>query len=255
MSRLAAICAAVIFLGVPVVVMLLPATLAKRAVDQLEGVDAIRFNGTLWHGQSLLILQNGPTANLRWQLQDLTHAKSTELFGLQPKFDWTLQNSDFEITGTIGLRRTSAEVKIAGDINSSALAPLLNRFDIFLSGDFTLAPGTVLAPYRTASLQQVTLVEPVDLLWSGGQVSYILSGQFNQVDLPSLQAKVTQTTDQTLIATVQTVTAEKLLDIVLRTNGVVVIRLNRRFLDLLAYPWPGEQDPEDIVIEVERRIL
>lgn len=255
MSRLAAIFAAVIFLGVPIVVMLLPATLAKRAVDQLQGMDAIRFSGTLWHGQSLLILNNGPTANLRWQLQDLTHPTSAELFGLQPQFGWALQNPDFDITGTIGLRRSTAEVQIAGAINSRAVAPLLERFDIFLSGDFTLAPGKVLAPYRAASLQQLTLVEPFDLTWGGGQVSYILSGQFSQVDLPSLQAKITQTADQTLMATVQTVTTKKLLDIVLRTNGVVVIRLNRRFLDLLAYPWPGEQSPDDIVIEVERQIL
>ena len=47
----------------------------------------------------------------------------------------------------------------------------------------------------------------------------------------------------------------KLLDLALNQDGIIRVRLNRRFIDLLAFPWPGEQDPNDVIIEVERPIL
>lgn len=246
----------ILFVTIAVSLLFLPASLAKYFVNQTPGLDAIRFGGTIWNGQTTLIISNGPTAKISWRLQQLTHSQSTELFGLQPTFTWALNNADLDVQGTLELRRTTAHLRARGNISSNALAPLLNRFDIFLSGNFSLAQTLVTAPYRTESLSQISLVNPITLTWSGGQISYILGSQYNQIELPSLIARVDSGPNQALLADIsQASNSAKLLDLDLSLDGMIRIRLNRRFIDLLAYPWPGEQNPNDIVIEVERPIL
>ena len=143
-----------------------------------------------------------------------------------------------------------------GKIDSNALTPILNRFDIFLSGHFFLAPTQVTAPYSAQSLEKVSLINPTTLAWSGGQISYILTGQHNQIELPRLVAHVHKQSDQTVIANINDGSNNaKLLELALNQDGIIRVRLNRRFIDLLSFPWPGEQDPNDVIIEVERTIL
>jgi hypothetical protein len=87
----------------------------------------------------------------------------------------------------VGLGPTTIALQTEGAIDSAAVAALLNQFDIFLSGEFTLAPSLVRLPYNARSIAKIDLARPIELNWSGGQVSYILANQFNQVTLPSLQ--------------------------------------------------------------------
>jgi hypothetical protein len=47
----------------------------------------------------------------------------------------------------------------------------------------------------------------------------------------------------------------QLLDLTLRTDGWVHIRLRRRFFDLMNQPWPSDQAADEIVMEIERQIL
>ena len=252
----AAVVTLVLFIGAASAALFLPANLAQFAVKQMPGIDAIRFGGTIWHGQTTLIVDSGQTAKLSWRLAQLTNPQSDEIFGLQPSFLWTLGNADLDLKGTLDLHRSTANLLAEGKIDSSVLTPILNRFDIFLSGHFLLAPTHVTAPYGARSLEEVSLINPTTLTWSGGQISYILTGQYNQIELPRLVAHVDKQSDQTVIANINDGSNNaKLLDLALNRAGMIRVRLNRRFIDLLAFPWPGEQDPNDVIIEVERPIL
>lgn len=256
MKRFVVVAALVLLVGTLTGVFFLPAKLGQYAIDQVQEVDAIRYGGTVWNGRATLITQTGPTADLSWQLQGLTDPQNSDFLHLRPTFAWTLNNPDIALEGTLELQESAVQLYAAGDISSNALAPMLNRFDIFISGAFTLQPMSISSRYQPQSMDEVTLLGPLELLWSGGQVSYILADQYHQIELPSLKAELARESDQTFSAKVtSTANAAKLLDLALSVDGMVHVRLNRRFIDFLAYPWPGEQHPDDIVIEVERRIF
>ena len=256
MKRFATISALVLLLGAPVAIVTLPASLLKHAVARLPGVDAIRYNGSVWNGQATLIIRGGPTGELQWHLSKLRDRASPAPFNLQPTFNWSFDNAEIKVEGSVGLGPASAVLQTGGAIDSAAIAALLNQFDIFLSGDFTIAPSSVSVPYNAQSLSQIRFARPVELKWSGGQVSYILSNRFNQVALPSLQGHLIVDTKGGATATITPQSSKtEYLDLTLRNNGWVHIRLRRRFFDLVARPWPGNQAADEIVMEIERQVL
>lgn len=255
MKRKIAISVLTLLIGIPTCIVLLPASLGQHAVDRIQGLNAIRFDGTIWDGSTTLIIQNGPTGELKWRLQDLRNEQSDAPLQLQPTFYWSFNNADIDLRGQLNLGSRDASLQAEGNLSSAALAPLLDRYDIFLSGDFVLKPSQLNVAYNTKSLHELTLPAPLEVIWSGGQISYILSDQYSQVELPSLRARVSQEKTKELTATVTPkLNDQELFNLALRTDGFVHIKLYRRFIDLLAYPWPGEQAPDDVVIEVERRL-
>ena len=256
MRRFATITALVLLVGLPMTIATLPASLLKHAVARLPGVDAIRYNGSVWNGQTTLIIRGGPTGVLQWHLSQLRDPTSTAPFNLQPTFNWSFANAEIKVEGSVGLGPASAILQTEGAIDSAAVAPLLNQFDIFLSGNFTLAPSAVSVPYNAQSLTQIKLARPIEFTWSGGQVSYILSDRFNQVALPSLRGRLSVSTTGDARATITPQSSQtEYLDLTLRNNGWVHIRLRRQFFDLVAQPWPGDQAADAIVMEIERQIL
>lgn len=256
MRRFATITALVLLVGLPMTIATLPASLLKHAVAQLPGVDTIRYDGSVWNGQTTLIIRGGPTGQLQWHLSQLRDPASPAPFNLQPTFNWSFANAEIKVAGSVGLGPASAVLQTEGAIDSAAVAPLLNQFDIFLSGNFTLAPSAVSVPYNAQSLTQLKLARPIELTWSGGQVSYILSDRFNQVALPSLRGRLSVSTTGDARATITPQSDQtEYLDLTLRTNGWVHIRLRRQFFDLVAQPWPGNQAADEIVMEIERQVL
>jgi len=255
-KRFALITALVLLVGLPLGIASLPASLAKYAVARSPAVDAIRYGGSIWNGRATIIIRGGPTGELQWRLSQIRDDESTASFNLQPTFDWSFTNAEIQLTGHIGLGQSAATLRTEGVINSAAIAPVLNPFDIFLSGDFRLSPTVARAPYNTNSFTQVDLPNPLELIWSGGQVSYILANQFNQIALPSLQARLMTEQNLGATATISPISSPaQLLDLTLRNDGWVHIRLRRRFFDLMEQPWPSDQAADEIVMEIERQIL
>ena len=256
MRRFALITALVLLVGLPLGIASLPASLAKYAVARSPAVDAIRYGGSIWNGRATIIIRGGPTGELQWHLSQLRDDESTAPLNLQPTFDWSFTNTEIQLAGRIGLGQSAATLRTEGIINSAAIASVLNPFDIFLSGDFRLSPSLVRAPYNTNSLAQLDLADPLELTWSGGQVSYILANQFNQIALPGLQARLMTKQNLSATATISPISSPtQLLDLTLRTDGWVHIRLRRRFFDLMDQPWPSNQAADEIVMEIERQIL
>ena len=256
MKRFATISVLVLLLGAPIAIATLPASLLKHAVARLPGVDAIRYNGSVWNGQTTLIIRGGPTGELHWHLSKLRDPASPAPFNLQPTFNWSFSNAEIKVKGSVGLGSASAVLQTEGAIDSAAIATLLSQFDIFISGNFTLPPCAVRVPYNTQSLTQIKLAHPIELVWSGGQVSYILSNRFNQVALPSLQGRLSLDTNGDARTTITPQSEQtEYLDLTLRNNGWVHIRLRRRFFDLVDQPWPGNQAADEVVMEIERQVL
>ena len=256
MRRFVIIAALALLIGLPTAIAFLPASLANHALAQLSGVDAIRYDGSIWNGRTTLIFQGGPTGRFQWHLSQLRDPASNAPLNIQPTVDWSFTNAEIQLEGAVGLGPTTIALQTEGAIDSAAVAALLNQFDIFLSGEFTLAPSLVRLPYNARSIAKIDLARPIELNWSGGQVSYILANQFNQVTLPSLQGHLVADPNRGVTATITRQSSKtELLDLTLRTDGWAHIRLRRRFFDLVQQPWFGDQDADEIVMEVERQIL
>ena len=113
MKRFATISVLVLLLGAPIAIATLPASLLKHAVARLPGVDAIRYNGSVWNGQTTLIIRGGPTGELHWHLSKLRDPASPALFNLQPTFNWSFANAEIKVEGSVGLGSASAVLQLS----------------------------------------------------------------------------------------------------------------------------------------------
>jgi hypothetical protein len=127
----------------------------------------------------------------------------------------------------------------------------LQRYDIFLPGTFTLNEMTVLWQPPAARLEK-----PSSLIWSGGDLRYILANRHYRAVMPPLLAKVDTNAQGELEARVVADDQDEALLMSLRwkNSGHLYIGVTRRMLRLANYPWSGSEPDSTLIFEVERRL-
>ena len=118
-----------------------------------------------------------------------------------------------------------------------------------------MAPLTADIKYATRSIEDINLDRPYEIDWSGGQISYILAQQFFQVELPPLTAQGTFENGKAATVISRVDNKKRLLELSLGENGISNIRVFRRLLEITNTPWIGDQELDDVVIEIERQIF
>ena len=229
------------------VVAFFPASSLKYLSREINGFDLIGTEGTVWHGKTRFLVRDEIPGSFQWNFDGLEK--------WWPRFNWTLNGSGYELRGVNVFLLKHTQLSIQGEASSDSIQQLLSRFDIFLSGVFKLAPLTLDIKYKTRSIEDINLDGPYEIDWSGGQISYILAQQFFQVELPPLTAQ--GTFGNGLAASVISRMDDKktLLELSLKKDGISNIRVFRRLLDLTNTPWIGNQELDDVVIEIERKIF
>ena len=142
-------------------------------------------------------------------------------------------------------------IEAEGFVADTAVNPRLKNYDIEISGDFDIEPTNVQVD-SNGNLNDLD----GKLNWQGGLVRYILSGLLNEVVLPPLTATFRTSsagipeayiTEQGSDAT--------LIQAALDENGFVKVGMTKRFTTLLRNPWPGNDPPEKIILEVEEKLF
>ena len=235
------------FLLMMMVVAFFPASSLKYLSREINGFDLIGTEGTVWNGKTRFLIRDEISGSFQWNFDGLEK--------WWPRFTWKLNGSGYELRGVNVFLLKHTRLSIQGEASSDSIQQLLSRFDIFLSGVFKLAPLTADIKYAIRSIEDIDLNRPYEIDWSGGQVSYILAQQFFQVELPPLTAQGTfgKGKASTVISRVDN--NKKLLDLSLETNGITNIRVFRRLLEVTNTPWIGDQELDDVVIEIERKIF
>ncbi len=240
-----------IFLATLLLIMMViaffPASSFKYLSREINGFDLIGTEGTVWNGKTRFLIRDEISGSFQWNFDGLEK--------WWPRFSWRLNGSGYELRGSNTFLSKQTRLSIQGEATSDSIQQLLSPFDIFLSGVFKLAPLTADIKYATRSLKDINLDKPFEIGWSGGQISYILAQQFFQVELPALnaQGKFGNGKAATIISRVDN--KKRLLELSLEENGISNIKVYRRLLEVTNTPWIGDQDLDDVVIEIERKIF
>ena len=235
------------FLLMMMVVAFFPASSLKYLSREINGFDLIGTEGTVWNGKTRFLVRDEISGSFQWDFDGLEK--------WWPRFSWTLNGSGYELRGSNVFLLKHTRLSIQGEASSDSIQQLLSRFDIFLSGVFKLAPLTADIGYAIRSIKDINLDRPYEIDWSGGQISYILAQQFFQVELPPLTAQGTFGNGLAASVISRMDDKKRLLELSLKKDGISNIRVLRRLLELTNTPWIGNQELDDVVIEIERKIF
>lgn len=204
--------------------------------------------GTVWSGASLLKVQPVGTAarslRLTWnvQLPSLDQAAWPVKWRLESRKSWL--EGEAALLGT-----NTAEIQVGqGQIVLSEFA------DIARQNGLTL-PGTISVDDLEFQVEDQQLVRAQGRgRWGGGTVAWQMGNQSGEAQLPPFIAELQEQAGGVALD-IRTETArEKLVDLSLSPAGTVSLAVRRRLLQLSDMQ-SGNEAPDDVVIEVQHRVL
>lgn len=231
----------------------LPAGLIRFFIDEQQ-LAVVAPQGTLWNGSATLVSDLGLQGRSHWQ---------TSLFQsgtLQPglALHITHDSSDLRALAQIGF--SSTKVTLSGTIAASSLRPLLERYDLFLTGQFKLSESV-----WNLQSDGFQLEDPTTLEWNGGPIRYILANTLYTATMPPLEARISNEEDGQLDAAVffaegtsvefnRTESEPPLLLLRLALGGSIYVGVSRGMLGLANFPWQGDEADGTLIFEIERSL-
>lgn len=223
-------------------VVLMPASVARLAVNRVDGLAMRAVGGTLWDGQANLAYRGEGMGTLEWTFVPLG------VLDGEVRLRWRLKDADVDLSGIAAQGFDRALLNASGHVGAKVVNRVLGRYDIVIDGDFE---ATDLAVVSDGSARASGVIA-----WSGGRTFYRLSGQNYDTALPAMVAEVrTVDGEHTLDATLADSSAAPLIQARLKPSGWIEIGLTRRFAALAGKPWPIPGDDDTVVLTVEEQLF
>ncbi|MBV26930.1 MAG: hypothetical protein CMQ13_02570 [Gammaproteobacteria bacterium] len=230
-------------LGVLWLMANLPANLLRQFIDS-DQLTLVAPQGSLWHGSGRLVSNLGLQAQVQWQ---------TMFWPLGLNLHLTDKDSDIHgrLKPTLSNHLGGYRLTLEGQLGATTLAPLLQRYNLFVPGTFRLNNTEMLMQQN-----QLRLSQPSSLQWSGGAVRYILANRQYQAAMPPLRATLVNTDQGHLEAKIYGREANSAPLLILRAaqNGNVYFAVSRGMLGLANYPWSGNEAADELIFEVQRSL-
>ena len=234
-------------LGVLWLVANLPANLLRQFIES-DQLTLVAPQGSLWHGSGTLVSNLGLQAQVQWQ---------TMFWPLGLNLHLTDKDSDIRgrlklALGTLLSNHLGGyRLTLEGQLGATTLAPLLQRYDLFVPGTFRLNNTEMLMQQN-----QLRLSQPSSLQWSGGTVRYILANRQYLAAMPPLRATLVNNDQGHLEAKIYSREAKSVPLLILRAaqNGNVYFAVSRGMLDLANYPWSGNEAADELIFEIQRSL-
>ena len=228
-----------------VAIALAPARLIARGLEGVEDVELLETRGTVWQGDSRLLVQGRDMGALSWRFD------ASSLLRLTPGHLWALQHPAGPLDGHASVDLAQAHVIVRGTLGAEAVNPWLQPYDISLTGNFTLTDVSIDLDHDSGRVRRVA--GSVD--WQGGRVGYTLGGLLKSTSLPPLQALL-HTPETIPMATVRaTGETTPLMIAQLGDSGFVKVGITKLLTDMLGNPWAGNAADDAIVLEVEEQFF
>ena len=223
-----------------------PAGIVDRLVSQSDTAELTHSRGSLWRGQADLLVEDNHLGQVNWDFN------VGSLFRLQPTYQWTLTQTNWQLAGLAGASFREAEINVSGDVDAQAVNQWLAPYDITTSGTFSILPTQILLPHNTP----LPSAFAGQINWTGGLVRYTLSGQLSEATLPPLVAYLDMNETNEPQATVFAENDQTPLMIAtLGANGFAKVGISKRLTQLLNNPWPGTDPDHHIVVQVEEKVF
>tara|TARA_B100001093_G_scaffold460652_1_gene474627 strand:+ start:351 stop:1088 length:738 start_codon:yes stop_codon:yes gene_type:complete len=230
-------------LGVLWLMANLPANLLRQFIDS-DQLTLVAPQGSLWHGSGRLVSNLGLQAQVQWQ---------TMFWPLGLNLHLTDKDSDIHgrLKPTLSNHLGGYRLTLEGQLGATTLAPLLQRYNLFVPGTFRLNNTEMLMQQN-----QLRLSQPSSLQWSGGAVRYILANRQYQAAMPPLRATLVNNDQGHLEAKIYGREANSAPLLILRAaqNGNVYFAVSRGMLGLANYPWSGNEAADELIFEVQRSL-
>jgi len=217
-----------------------PAGLLRSAVEATGRATLLDTTGTLWSGSGQLLVERQPLGSVTWDLQPVT------LLTGRVRYHVILNGPDHRLEGDAEVAPDDASLTLTGTVDAAAVNPWLAPYNIDLSGVFTLA-GAMLGlsdgvPNRADG----------EISWTGGPVTYRLSGAVSTGNLPEMTALLGPGPEAVVLPSGgQT----PLLQMSLQKNGFAKVGVTKLLTKLLNSPWPGSDPDHAVVLEVEEQVF
>ncbi len=228
----------VVFLGFAV--FFAPAGMLRSWVP--PDITLVNPGGTLWQGHAQLIVRGRPLGELQWRI------KPAAVFNAALRYDLELRTAHDNLAGTIEVLPLvdTTRVALSGRLSAAVINEWLSPYQISLSGSFRLDNVELTFTGRTPSAANGTIT------WSGGPVTYVLSGKTSTGNLPEMLAYLGDI-PQAVIFEVGGQTP--LMRAELLANGYAKIGITKYLTRLLNAPWPGGDPDHAVVLEVEEQVF
>jgi len=217
-----------------------PAGILRTALDSTGRATLLDVSGTLWNGAGELLIERQPWGSVSWDLQPVT------LLQGRLRYHVGLSGADHQLEGDVDLMPGGSRLNLSGDVGAGAVNPWLRPYDITLSGTFTLSNATLTLDGRVPSGADG------EITWTGGPVTYRLSGTTSTGNLPEMTALLGPGPEAVVFPTGgQT----PLLQMSLEENGFAKVGVTKLLTKLLNSPWPGADPDHAVVLEVEEQVF
>jgi hypothetical protein len=217
-----------------------PAGLVGRLLPDAAPVRLLEASGTLWSGDADLLVQSRPVGRLIWSFKPVT------LFRGRIGYDLSLAGEQIRLDGQAATGTGNAEAALAGSVGGDFVSTWLAPYDIELQGEFELMDTQMHLTDRRLNEVAGTIT------WTGGDVTYVLSGRRYRTTLPPMRAELGPGPEAVAFAEGD---ATPLLHAELTPDGFAKIGVTKYFTKLAGNPWPGGDPDHAVVLEVEEQVF
>lgn len=207
------------------------------------GVRVEKVQGTIWQGKALINYRS-IVSILSWE------AQGAGLLGLQLPIDLKVVSQAGTLKSTLAIRPASINALIRdAEIQLSALNPVLKQNKLSLD-------GVLLVKDLELQLDNLRPVKAEGMAsWSGGDIAYPAGREVHQRNLPAFRANI-ETREGLIHLSIRD--AQASFDVIgasLDEQGVGMMSITRRLLDLSREPWPQNSREQDVVFKVKKELF
>jgi len=221
-----------------------PASLVRLALRDAPQVTLAGPTGTLWRGSGDLGMAGTQLGRVTWSF-----APSALLNG-DVGFDVSVTGEHIELGGRTTASFRTGHASLDGTLDTALLNDVFSRYDMRIPGRIAVEHLDLTAAYG-ARLPDVR----GELKWSGGDVSYRLSGLDHRVTLPPLIGFIDSSSSQPEISVYQVDDKMPLMLGKVGADGMATVGITKQFTKMLGQPWPGGEPDHAVVLEVGEKLF